>query len=65
MESSEHRRLGALLAAHKSKKAHDAYLRQAAAAELAKRRPGGGAKMIKRHPKVKATDGYDLGHLEF
>jgi hypothetical protein len=65
MEDAEHKRLGALLAAHKSKKAHEEYLRHAERAALAGRRADGAHAAIKRHPKVKSTESYDLAHEEF
>jgi len=62
---SDHARLGAVLAAHKSKKAHDAFLRHAERAALAGRRPDGERAAIKRHVKVRTTESYDLAHEEY
>jgi hypothetical protein len=64
-ESGEHAKLAALLAAHKSKKAHDAHLRHAERAELAGRRPDGAREAMARHPKVKMTEGNSLAHTEY
>jgi hypothetical protein len=52
---SQSKQLAALLKAHKSKEAHNAYLRHAAACDMAKRRPGGCDKMMKRVGKCKGS----------
>jgi hypothetical protein len=56
------KKLGALLAAHKSKKAHEEHLRQQERAAMSKARPNGAKMAMKRNSKCKMKHGDDMNH---
>lgn len=62
---ADQKRLAALLAAHKNKEAHDAYLRHQERATLAGRRNGAVQELVKRHPNCKMTADSAMAHLEY
>lgn len=63
---SDHRKFAEILAAHKNKESHDAFLKRSDAAMLACRRSGGNMeKCISRPDKLKRKMDDAMSHMDF